>query len=153
MTFHLNIIFNFSLYFFKETKQNKKKLMRLIRFMLTVSIGFSKCFKMQMVINLSPVSLSNKKVNIYTCPRLTFLKKNATENAYKSISEPLNFKISGGACPHTPPSGSRLPRSKLASSCSEVWPWPWKVIWKENLHVHCSTDQNSLDRSFFQEAS
>ena len=72
--------------------------------MLTVSIGFSKCFKMQMVINLSPVSLSNKKVNIYTCPRLTFLKKNATENAYKSISEPLNFKIFWGSMPpHTPP--------------------------------------------------
>ena len=45
-----------------------------------------------MVINLAPVSLSNKKVNFYTCPRLTFLKKNATENAYKSISKPLDFK-------------------------------------------------------------
>ena len=56
-----------------------------------------------MVINLAPVSLSNKKVNFYTCPRLTFLKKNATENAYKSISEPLDFKIFwGGACPQTP---------------------------------------------------
>ena len=60
--------------------------------MLTVSSGISKCFKMQLVINLSPVSLSNKKVNIYTCPRLTFLKKNVMENAYKSISEPLNSK-------------------------------------------------------------
>ena len=48
---------------------------------------------MQMVINLAPVSLSNKKVNFYTCPRLTFLNKNATENAYKSNSEPLDFKI------------------------------------------------------------
>ena len=28
-----------------------------------------------------------------------------------------------------------------------------KVIWKENLHVHCSTDPNSLDRNFFQDAS
>ena len=57
-----------------------------------------------MVINLAPVSLSNKKVNFYTCPRLTFLKKIATENAYKSISEPLDFKIfwGGGACPKTP---------------------------------------------------
>ena len=150
MTFHLNIIFNFSLYFFKQTKQNK--LMRLIRFMLTVGSGFSKCFKMQMfIINLSPVSLSNKKVNIYTCPRLTFLKKNATENAYKSISEPLKIsKFSGRA---HPPSGSRFPHSILPSSCSEVWLRPWKVIWKENLHLHCSTDQNSLDRNFFQEAS
>ena len=48
---------------------------------------------MQMVINLAPVSLSNKKVNFYNWPRLTFLKKNARENAYKSISEPLDFKI------------------------------------------------------------
>ena len=59
---------------------------------------------MQMVINLAPVSLSNKKVNFYTCPRLTFLKRNTNENAYKRISEPLHFKISGGggACPQTP---------------------------------------------------
>ena len=62
---------------------------------------------MQMVINLAPVSLSNKKVNFYTCPRLSFLKKNATENASKSISEPLDFKIfcgggggGGGMPPH-----------------------------------------------------
>ena len=48
---------------------------------------------MQMVISLAPVSLSNKNVNFYTCPRLTFLKRNTTENAYKRISEPLDFKI------------------------------------------------------------
>ena len=80
---------------------------------------FFKCFKMQMVINLAPVSLSNKKVNFYTCPRLTFLKKNATENAYKSISEPLDFKIFWRDMPPDPPSGSCLRRSKLASSCTE----------------------------------
>ena len=57
-----------------------------------------------MVINLAPVSLSNKKVNFYTCPRLTFLKKNATENAYKSISEPLDLKLFlGGMLPDPPP--------------------------------------------------
>ena len=28
-----------------------------------------------------------------------------------------------------------------------------KVTWKANLHVQCSTDQNSLDINFFQEAS
>ena len=49
---------------------------------------------MQMVINLAPVSLSNKKVNFYTYPKLTFLKKNAMGNADK--------RFSGGACPHTP---------------------------------------------------
>ena len=77
-----------------------------------------------MVINLAPVSLRNKKVNFYTCPRLTFLKKNATENAYKSIPEPLNFKIFWGDMPPDPPNGLSLRRSKLqlklASSCSEV---------------------------------
>ena len=58
---------------------------------------------MQMVINLAPASLSNKKVNFYTCPRLTFLKKNAMENVYKSISEPLDFQIFwGGHAPQTP---------------------------------------------------
>ena len=56
-----------------------------------------------MVINLAPVSLSNKKVNFYTCSRLTFVKKNATENAYKSISEPLDFKLFlGGHAPRPP---------------------------------------------------
>ena len=67
----------------------------------------------------------SKKVNFYTCPRLTFLKKNATENAYKSISEPLDFKLfwggGGGGMPPDTPSGSSLRRSKVASSCSEVW--------------------------------
>ena len=59
---------------------------------------------MQMVISLAPVSLSNKKVNFYTCPRLTFLKRNTTENAYKRISEPLDFKIfwGGGHAPRPP---------------------------------------------------
>ena len=59
---------------------------------------------MQMVINLAPASLSNKKVNFYTCPRLTFLKKNATENAYKSIFEPLDFKIFLAGYAPEPPS-------------------------------------------------
>ena len=45
---------------------------------------------MQMDINLAPVSLSNKK------GELLHLPKNATENAYKSISEPLDFKIFWG---------------------------------------------------------
>ena len=78
-----------------------------------------------MVINLAPVSLSNKKVNFYTCPRLTFLKKNATENAYKSISEPLDFKIflGGGGKPQTPLAAhafgaQNLPRLVLKSGYS-----------------------------------
>ena len=81
-------------------------------------------FHVQMVINLAPVSLSNKIVNFYTCPRLNFLKKNATENAYKSISEPLDFNMFWGGMPPDPPNGSRPPRSKLALSCSEVWLQP-----------------------------
>ena len=67
-------------------------------------------------------------MNFYTCPRLTFLKKNATENAYKSIPEPLDFKMflggGGGGISLDPTSGSRLGRARLASSCSEVWLWP-----------------------------
>ena len=62
---------------------------------------------MQMVINLAPISLSNKKVNFYTCPRLTFLKKNATENAYKSISEPQDLNIFWGGHASTPPLAAR----------------------------------------------
>ena len=58
---------------------------------------------MQMVINLAPVSLSNKKVNFYTCPKLTFLKKNAMGNADKSIYELVDFKILlGGHAPTLP---------------------------------------------------
>ena len=56
-----------------------------------------------------------------------FLQKNATQNAYKSISEPLDFKIFWGevGLPPDPPSGSRLWRSKLALPYSEVWLRPW----------------------------
>ena len=79
---------------------------------------YNSCYKM--VINLAPVSLTNKKVNFYTCPRLSFLKKNATENAYKSISEPLDFKIFwGGMPPHPLAAGAfsirNLPRLVLKS--------------------------------------
>ena len=74
----------------------------MIHFIVIIRVITFECFKMQMVVNLAPVSLSNIKVNFYTCPRLTFLKKNATENAYKSISEPLDFEIFRGACPQTP---------------------------------------------------
>ena len=52
---------------------------------------------MQMVINLAPVSLSNKKVNFYTCPRLTFLKKTAAENRLtRAFLNLLISKFSGG---------------------------------------------------------
>ena len=99
-----------------------KRWLSWIHFIVIIRVTTFECFKMQMFINLAPVSLSNKKVNFYTCPRLTFLKKTATENAYKSISEPLDFKIFwGGGMPPDPPSGLHLQRSKLASSCSEVW--------------------------------
>ena len=57
-------------------------------------------------------------------PKIDFLKKNATENAWKRISEPLDFQIFWWGMPPDPLSGSRLWRSKLASSCSEVWPLP-----------------------------
>ena len=82
---------------------------------------------MQMVVNLAPVSLSNKKVKFYTCPRMTFLQKNASENAYKSISEPLYFKIfwgggEGGGMPPDPLAArafgaQNLPHLVLKSGC------------------------------------
>ena len=86
-----------------------------------------------MIINLAPVSLSNKEVNFYTCPRLTLLKKNITENSYKSISEPLELKIfwrvgGGGGGGDMPPAplaarafGARnLPRLVLKSGYGPV---------------------------------
>ena len=75
-------------------------------FIVIIRVTTFECFKMQMIINLAPVSLSNKEVNFYTCPRLTLLKKNATENSYKSISEPLDLKTfwrgAGGDMPPAP---------------------------------------------------
>ena len=45
-----------------------------------MSSGFSNALKYRWSLNLAPVSLSNKKVNFYTCPRLTSLNTNATDN-------------------------------------------------------------------------
>ena len=65
-------------------------------------------------------------MNFYTCPRLTFLKKNATENAYKRISEPLDFKIFRGRHAPRPPLTARalgapnLPRLVLKSGYGPV---------------------------------
>ena len=108
-----------------QYKFHKRWLLSWIHFIVIIRVTTFECFKMQMVINLASVSLSNKKVNFYTCPRLTFLKKNATGSAYQSISEPLDFKNFRGGMPPDPPSGSRLRRSKLASSCYEVWLRPF----------------------------
>ena len=97
------------------------RLLLIIYRIKSINVGYSRgfilfttleCFKMQMVINLAPIALSNKKVNLYTYPRLTFLKKNATENAYKSISEPQDLNIFWGGMPPHPPSGSRLRRAR-----------------------------------------
>ena len=90
-----------------QYKIHKRWLPSWIHFIVIIRVITFECFKMQMVINLAPLSQSNKKVNFYTCPRLSFLKKNATENAYKSISEPLDFKIfwdfhAGGGGGHAP---------------------------------------------------
>ena len=91
-------------------------------FIVIIRVTILECFKMQMVINLAPVSLSNKKVNFYTCPRLTFLKRNTTENAYKRISEPLHFKIflwgGGGHAPRPP---YRLAPSALENCLVSFW--------------------------------
>ena len=84
-------------------KIHKRWLLSWIHFIVIIRATTFECFKMQIVVNLAPVSLSNKKVKFYTYPRLTFLQKNATENAYKSISEPLYFKIFGGGGGGMPP--------------------------------------------------
>ena len=97
-----------------QYKIHKRWLLSWIHFIVIIRVTTFECLKMQMVINLAPVSLSNKKVNFYTCPRLTFLKKNATENAYKSISEPLDLKLFlGGMLPDPPPPTWRLAPSAL----------------------------------------
>ena len=109
-----------------QYKIYKRWLLSWIHFIVIIRVTTFECFKMQMVINLAPVSLSNKKVNFYTCPRLTFLKKNAMENAYKNISEPLDFKTFWeGACPQTPLaactfSARNLPRLVLKSGYGPV---------------------------------
>ena len=129
-----------------QYKFHKCRLLSWIHFIVIICVT-SEGFKMQMVINLAPVTFSNKKVTFYTCPRLTFPKKNATENASKSISEPLDFKIFWGGMPPDPPSGSRLPRSNLASSCSRVWLRPWKM---DRCTLWCSSrSQKSAARLRF----
>ena len=96
-----------------------------------------------MITNLAPVSLSNKKVNSYTCLRLTFLKKNSTVYAYKSICEPLDLKIffGGGGEEGMPPE----PRSLAASSFSEVWlrPCPLRRPLRRPLHYFLQLGQKN----------
>ena len=58
-----------------QYKIHKLWLLSWIHFIVIIRVITFECFKMQMVINLAPASLSKKKVNFYTCPRLTFLKK------------------------------------------------------------------------------
>ena len=116
-----------------QYKIHKSWLLSWIHFIVIIRVITFECFKMQMVINLAASIAKQRKVNFYTCPRLTFLKKNATENAYKSISEPLDFKIFWGGMPPDAHSGSRLRHSKLASSCSEVWLRPCKFSCLESL--------------------
>ena len=120
-----------------QYKIHKRWLLSWIHVIVIIRVTTCECFKMQMVINLAPVSLSNKKVNFYTCPRLTFVKRNTTDNAYKRISEPLDYKsFWGGGMPSDPLTGSHLLRSKIASSCSEVWLRPWLR--------YCSTKNTNL---------
>ena len=64
-----------------QYKIQKRWLPLWVHFIVIMRVTTFECFKMQMIINLAPLSLSNKKVNFCTCPRLIFLKKNATENA------------------------------------------------------------------------
>ena len=94
--------------------------------MWTVCNSFSNALKCRWSFTWHQYHQAIKKVTFYTCPRLTFLKKNAMENAYKRIFEPLDFKIlwgagGGGACPQTPReacafSAWNLPRLVLATA-------------------------------------
>ena len=69
---------------------------------------------MQMLVNLAPVLLSNKKSELVHLPKIAFLKK-CHENIFKKyIPEPLDFKL---FMPPDTPGGSRL----LASSYYQVW--------------------------------
>ena len=87
-----------------QYKIHKRWLLSWIRFIVIIRVTTFECFKMQMVINLAPVSLSNKKVKTSTLAQdWLFWRKTATENAYESISEPLDFKIFWwGVCPQNP---------------------------------------------------
>ena len=104
----------------------------------------------QMVINLASVSLSNKKVNFYTCPRLTFLKTNATENACKSISEPLDFKI----FPQTPLAarafGINLASVSLSNKKVNFYTCPRLTFLKTNATENaCKSISEPLDFKIF----
>ena len=113
-----------------QYKIHKRWLLSWIHFIVMIRVITFECFKMQMVINLAPLSLSNKKVNFYTCPRLTFLKKKKKKKKKKCHGKYLqehlwaprfqNFLEGVGACPHTPLAapafGARnLPRLVLKS--------------------------------------
>ena len=81
-----------------------------------------------MVINLAPVSLNNKKVNFYTCSRLTFLKKICHGKCLKEHYWATRSQNYLGVCPQTPLAVRAFRRSKLASSCFEVWLRPCALL-------------------------
>ena len=94
-----------------QYKIHKRWLLLWNHFIVIIRVATSECFKMQMVINLAPVSLRNKQLNFYTRSRLTFLKKKC--HCGKSLKERC-------VCPQTPLAaralGARnLPRLVLKS--------------------------------------
>ena len=113
---------------------------------------------MQMVISLAPVSLSNKKVNFYTCPRLTFVKRNTTDNAYKRISEPLDYKSFWGG--HAPRPPYRLAPSALENCLVLFWSLATALIevlqYKEHELTHTGVKRNTCkccNKSFLRSST
>ena len=133
-----------------QYKIYKRWLLSWIHFIVIIRVTTFECFKMQMVINLAPVSRSNKKVNFYTCPRLSFLKKDCQgkclqEHFWTSKFQNFPRGVGGGEyAPTERPSGSSLLRSKLASSCPEVWLRPCRLA----KHITKQQQQQNPQRSW-----
>ena len=82
-----------------QYKIHKRWLLSWIHFIVIIRVTTFECFKMQMVINLAPVSLSNKKSDLLHLPKIDFSEEKCQE---ESISEPLDFKIFRGGMPPDP---------------------------------------------------
>ena len=106
-------------------KIHKCWLLSWIHVIVIIRVPTFECFKMQMVVNLAQVSLSNRKENFYTCPRLTFLKKMPRKMLTKAFLSLQISKFSGGGFPQTPLAAhafgtQNLPRLVLKSGYGPV---------------------------------
>ena len=101
-----------------QYKIHKRWLLSWIHFIVIIHATTFECFKMQMVVNLAPVSLSDKKVKFYTCPRMTFLTR-----AFLSLYISKFSGVGGGGGMPPDPLAARafgaqnLPHLVLKSGC------------------------------------